>query len=295
MAPLASALASPARGRGRQTAFHGSERALRGRDCRTARLRRSEARASPTWGCQCPQLRRRSLRSRLRLHDQPRPHPDLCAAALGTPLASSPCSASAVTRRLAAVWHVCACGCRRRFHPTETTNIYYDRRHYWRSRRAPGERRWCAGCHRSFAVGGRGRAGRRQRFHNKSCASRARERERRRTSSVPRLRATSVGALAAAIDGEGHISRDLKYLEIGNTVHPWLAGLRQRCGGVGSIRGQVPRVRHHKKMWRWRTYGPDACAILVQCLPQLVIKRARTVAFLHHWRTRRRVVLTWAY
>lgn len=167
--------------------------------------------------------------------------------------------------------------------------MYCSHKHYALAKRLTPERRQCANCPRTFLVGGTAREGRRrpdvrQRFHSKACASKARERNRHLRPAIGRLRRERRSALANAIDGEGWISKDRWVVEIGNTSLPWLAGLRHFAGEVGSIRAERRRVPRYRTMWRWRVYGINAYALLTQCLPDLVIKRARAQRLVDHYR-----------
>lgn len=98
--------------------------------------------------------------------------------------------------------------------------------------------------------------------------------------------------LAAVIDGEGWVSTRRWVVEIGNTCLPWLRGLREMVGGVGSLREETRRRPGWKRFWRWRVYGADACVMLARCLPHLVVKRRRAARFVHRYLGARNLTLT---
>ncbi len=197
-----------------------------------------------------------------------------------------------MSARSKSVWHVCAWpGCRRRFRPYGGNNVYCCHSHYSLARRRRPAIRYCAlpACGRAFSVGGSLRNGRRrpdeaQRFHTKRCASVARERARHSDIAVPTLTAVRRAALASALDGEGWVSKSNWILEIGNTDREWLSSLRRRAGQVGTIRFERRRQPRWQHMWRWRVYGVNAYALLAQCLPDLIVKRARAQAFTRRYR-----------
>ncbi len=202
---------------------------------------------------------------------------------------------SRMSARSVSVWHRCAwLRCRRLFRPRETNQAYCCHGHYGRARRVEPARRLCAlaECGREMLVGGttpsgRRRADRRQRFHSRHCAAVARERLRPRRCAVPRLSLRRRVALAFALDGEGWVSPDGWVVEIGNTDRRWLVVLRGLAGNAGRIREDRGHRRrpHWKRFWRWRVYGASACALLDQCMGELLIKRARAERLVNRYRS----------
>lgn len=196
-----------------------------------------------------------------------------------------------MSARSKGVWHRCI-WCRNRFRPYSPADRFCCHAHYARARRVRPETRYCAlaECGRRFLVGGskldgRRRPGRDQRYCRKRCAAVARERARTRPVAVPRLRAPRRAALAAAIDGEGWVSRRTWAVEIGNTDRAWLAALRRFAGCAGAIReDHAHRRRGWKRFWRWRVTGANAFALLGQVLSDLVVKRARADRFIRRYR-----------
>lgn len=204
-----------------------------------------------------------------------------------------------MSARSKSVWHVCAWrGCRKRFRPYGSSNVYCCHSHYSLARRRRPATRYCAlaQCGRAFLVGGTDARGLRrpdaqQRFHTKGCAGVSRESRCLRHITVPRLRASPRAALASAIDGEGWVSRRDFIIEIGNTHYRWLQVLRNLAGNVGRIREDRAHRRraHWKRLWRWRVSGANAYALLTQCMSALVVKRTRSEQFIRRYRADHRV------
>jgi hypothetical protein len=107
-----------------------------------------------------------------------------------------------------------------------------------------------------------------------------------RPIALPRLPLRRRGTLAAALDGEGWVSKRVWVVEVGNTNRPWLLALRSFVGDAGSIREDRSRrrPRHWKRFWRWRIYGATACALLTQVMPDLIVKRSRAERFVRRYR-----------
>ena len=181
--------------------------------------------------------------------------------------------------------------CRRRYRPWSSGQAYCRLRCYWDARRRVPERRFCAqpGCGKSFLVGGRGHPGRRQLFHDKSCASKAREARALRLPRARRLKISDRRWLACLIDGEGHLPRRGKavFIEVGNTSLPYLLEAWRMCG-AGSIRKDRP-VPGELPFWRWRVGRVDSVALLRQAAPHLKIKMRDAMRLIALYERRRRV------
>jgi hypothetical protein len=170
--------------------------------------------------------------------------------------------------------------------------MYCALRCYWRARRRVPERRLCArlGCGRFFLVGGRGRPGRRQIFHNQGCASKAREARALRLPRARRLKISDRRWLACLIDGEGHLPRRGRavFIEVGNTSLPYLLEAWRMCG-AGSIRKDRPSPGE-LPFWRWRVGRVDSVALLRQVAPHMKIKMRDALRLIALYERRRRVL-----
>jgi hypothetical protein len=103
----------------------------------------------------------------------------------------------------------------------------------------------------------------------------------------------SCAYLAGIIDGEGCITvakqRPRKdgsprfgvVLSIHSTSIVWLHDLRQRWGGIGSIRCTTKKTERHRVGATWVVAGTFAKAVLAHCLPFIQIKREQALLILN--------------